>query len=178
MLILIGTTPAKQLPTIRSRCQLVRFRPLPTDTVADLLVSKELVADPSEAQRLAQYSDGSLSRALELADAELWSFRDTLYQHLSKPALDSVRLAPQVAAFIDEAGRAAPARRARFRQVVGFAAEFYRQLLHAQCGTAADPETNARRLDRCLDALTQIDRNANQSTLIECWLDDLARPGT
>ena len=28
--ILIGTSPAKQLPTIRSRCQLVRFRPLPT----------------------------------------------------------------------------------------------------------------------------------------------------
>ena len=28
VLILIGTSPAKQLPTIRSRCQLVRFRPL------------------------------------------------------------------------------------------------------------------------------------------------------
>ncbi len=29
VLILIGTSPAKQLPTIRSRCQLIRFRPLP-----------------------------------------------------------------------------------------------------------------------------------------------------
>jgi hypothetical protein len=33
-------------------------------------------------------------------------------------------------------------------------------------------------LDRCLDAAEQIDRNANQATLIECWLDDLAQAGT
>ena len=32
----------------------------------------------------------------------------------------------------------------------------------------------AARLDRCLDALEQIDRNANQATLIEAWLDALA----
>ncbi len=38
VLILIGTSPAKQLPTIRSRCQLIRFRPLPIETVAELLV--------------------------------------------------------------------------------------------------------------------------------------------
>ena len=37
-----------------------------------------------------------------------------------------------------------------------------------------DSELSAARLDRCLDAAAQIDRNANQSTLIECWLDDLA----
>ena len=142
VLILIGTTPAKQLPTIRSRCQLVRFRPLPIEVVGDLLVSKGLVADPTEARRLAQYSEGSIQRALELADPELWSFRNTLYERLSEPMLDSVRLAQTVAAFVDEAGKEASARRARFRQVVAFAAEFYRQLLHAQCGTplSADRE--------------------------------------
>ena len=78
-------------------------------------------------------------------------------------------------------------------QVIGFAADFYRQLLRAQ--TAAphaenaqahpaidealvrqppDAEKTAARLERCLDADEQIDRNANQSTLIETWLDDLA----
>jgi hypothetical protein len=78
--------------------------------------------------------------------------------------------------------------------VVGFAAGFYRELLRAQCGTAlsadrelqghvhqaiergaSDTEAAARRLDRCLDAAGQIDRNANQATLVECWMDDLAR---
>jgi DNA polymerase-3 subunit delta' len=193
MLILIGTTPAKQLPTIRSRCQLIRFQPLPIDVVAALLVSKGFVADPAEARRLARYSEGSVERALDLADPDLWSFRNALYQKLSESLFDSTGLARTVAAFVDEAGKEAPARRARFRQVVAFAAEFYRQLLHAQCGVSVsedlelrrhvsaaierglgDRELSAARLDRCLDAAAQIDRNANQSTLIECWLDDLA----
>ncbi len=194
VLILIGTTPAKQLPTIRSRCQLIRFRPLPVEVVGTLLVSKGLLGDPAEARRLAQYSEGSVRRALELADPGLWAFRNTLYQRLSEPALDSVRLAQTVAAFVDDAGKEAPARRARLRQVVAFAADFYRQMMHAQCGTSLSADQELRehvgqavqrgaggcraasaRLDRCLDAAAQIDRNANQATLIECWTDDLAR---
>ncbi len=196
VLILIGTTPAKQLPTIRSRCQLIRFRPLPIDAVAELLVSKQLMADAAGAGRLARYSEGSLQQALELVDPELWSFRNMLHEQLSAPRLDNVRFAPAVAAFVDAAGKEAPARRARFRRVVAFAAEFYRQLLHVQCGTAltADRELQdcvreafergqrdalaaAARLDRCLDAAVEIDRNANQATLVECWMDDLARGG-
>lgn len=194
VLILIGTSPAKQLPTIRSRCQLIRFRPLSIDVVAELLVLKGFVPDAAEARRLAQYSEGSLQRALELADPELWSFRNTLLERLSEPTLASVELAKTVASFVDEAGKEAAARRTRLRQVVAFAAEFYRQLMHAQCGTSlsedkelrnhvsraverglVDSELSAVRLDRCLDAAAQIDRNANQSTLIECWLDDLAK---
>ena len=193
VLILIGTSPAKQLPTIRSRCQLIRFRPLQAEVVAELLTSQELVPDAAEARRLAQYCQGSLSRAQELADPELWTFRSQLHKHLAQPVLDSVRFSKTVSAFVDEAGKEASARRARLRQVVGFAAEFYRGLLHARSGAAqsgsdelssliqqaldnrpGDMPATATQLDRCLEAAEQIDRNANQSTLIETWLDDLA----
>lgn len=192
VLILIGTSPAKQLPTIRSRCQLVRFRPLEPNTVAELLVSQELVPDAAEARRLAQYSQGSLQRARDMADGDLWAFRNQLHKHLAEPVLDSVRFSRAVSAFVDEAGKEASARRARLRQVVGLAADFYRRLLHAQSGAAppdddlspfireamkrqpADATTTATRLDRSLEAAEQIDRNANQTTLIETWLDDLA----
>jgi DNA polymerase-3 subunit delta' len=193
VLILIGTTPAKQLPTIRSRCQLVRFRPLPPESVASLLVSKGYLSDTAEARRLAELGEGSVGRALELADPELWAFRSALVEHLCRPTLDNVPLAQTVAAFVEAAGKEAPARRARLRQAVAFAAEYYRQLLHAQCGVPpsgdrqlpdcaaqaiargeTDAEATATRLDRCLAAAAQVDRNANQATLIECWLDDLA----
>jgi DNA polymerase-3 subunit delta' len=197
VLILIGTSPARQLPTIRSRCQLIRFQPLPEETVARLLVSKALVADKAEAARLARFSEGSLQQAIELAGADVWDCRRTLLEKLSAEVLDSAGLAQIVATFIDEAGKEAPARRARFRQVVAFAGDFYRRLLHARSDLPlpADPELRApleaavRRfrgdamvaaacLERCLDALGQIDRNANQATLIEAWLDDLASKTT
>ncbi len=203
VLILISTSPARQLPTIRSRCQLIRFQPLPEETVARLLVSQALVtagttySASAEAARLARFSEGSLQQAIGLADAELWSCRRTLLEKLSAEVLDSTGLAQTVATFVDSAGKEASARRARFRQVVAFAADFYRRLLHVRSGLPlpSDPELRgpleaasqrfrgdaivaAACLERCLDALGQIDRNANQATLIEAWLDDLATEAT
>ena len=193
VLILIGTSPAKQLPTIRSRCQLIRFRPLETEVIAALLVSQGTLGDPVEAQRLARHSEGSIQQATELADPGLWAFRRTLFERLAAPVLESVGLAQTVSAFVDAAGKEAPARRARLRQVVAFAADFYRHLLLAKSDAHIaddadlrrfleqavrqwphDVETAAKCLDRCLEAAGQIDRNANQTTLIEAWLDDLA----
>jgi len=193
VLILVGTSPAKQLPTIRSRCQLIRFRPLPSDVVAELLISQGIVEDPAEARRLAAHCEGSLRRAAELADRELWDFRNTLLERLAEETLDSVRLAKAVSTFVNEADKQPAARRARLRQVVRFATEFYRRMLHVQSGADGpadadvhrfvqqalsnqprDGEDTAACLERCLEAAGQIDRNANQTTLIETWLDDLA----
>ncbi len=194
ILILIGTSPDRQLPTIRSRCQLVRFRRLDAATIAGILQARGLVADARQAQRLAEFSDGSIQRAMELADDDLWTFRRELLAALSRPQLASVALAQATMAFVDAAGKEAPARRARLRQVIGFAADFYRQAMRAQTGmtvaadseltqavqralasTAGDVEQAAACLERTLAALGHIDRNAHQATLVECWLDDLAR---
>jgi DNA polymerase-3 subunit delta' len=190
VLILVGTSPAKQLPTVRSRCQLVRFHPLEPAVVAELLIAQGIVSEPAEARRLAQHAEGSLARAKELADPALWTFRRTLFQRLAAPRLESVALGKAVAEFVDEAGKEAPARRARLRQVTAFAADFYRHVLYAQSGAplagddelgrfvgeaaASWPGDAAAALERSLEAAGQIDRNANQATLIEAWMDDLA----
>jgi DNA polymerase-3 subunit delta' len=192
VLILIGTSENKQLPTIRSRSQVVRFEPLSREIVERLLVEKQLVADADEARRLAAQSEGSLSRALELADPELWRFRDELLMALAREPLESYRLAQSLVPFVDAAGKEAPPRRARGRQVIRFAVEFYRRLLKRQVGLGephddeddrsvaaaiksgqTDPEATAARIERSLEALSHIDRNANQTTLLEAWLDDL-----
>ena len=200
LIVLIGTSEQKQLPTIRSRSQIVRFRPLPPDTVAQLLVSQRLVDDPQTAMRLAAMSEGSLRRALDLADGALDEFREALLTHLSDPEADSVEFAKSLGPFVDQAGKEAPPRRARMQQIIGIAADFYRQLMRSLAGVPiegdqslvravraayaawpGDEEAAALCLDRCLDAQGQVQANANQATLIDGWLDDLAsitRTGT
>jgi len=193
LLILIGTSPAKQLPTIRSRCQIVRFRPLPTELVATILLERGLVPEAAQANRLAQLAQGSVRRALELAEEESWQFRNTLWEQLSQPSIDSLGLTSAIDEFVKQAGKEAPPRRARLRNVVAFAAEFYRHVLLCRCAeiepddpqlaqhvrqaAAAGPDTEqiAHCIDRCLLAAEQIDRNAHQETLIAAWIDEMAR---
>ncbi|HZZ70675.1 MAG TPA: DNA polymerase III subunit [Pirellulales bacterium] len=191
VLILIGTSPTKQLPTIRSRCQVIRFRPLSAEQVAEVLLEQECVADRTQALQAAKFSEGSIARAKAFVDPALATFRLDFLAQLAEPQLDTVRISKQVLAFVDEAGKEAADRRERIRQVVKFALEFYRCLFREECGAAAlaDPELarlctrvlhagaapdrTAERIERCLEALQQIDRNANQQTLVECWLDEL-----
>lgn len=194
VLILIGTTPAKQLPTIRSRSQVIRFRPLTAAQIAEILTARELVKDQAEAERLASHSEGSVHRALQQADAELWSFRSELCQRLAPPKLDAVGLAQSLQEFVDAAGKEASARRQRMRQIIEQSAEFYRQLLQSLTGAGANGDAEVRAivtraqphwqgrleavaacLDRSLEALEQVDRNANPATLLECWLHDVAK---
>lgn len=196
VLILIGTSPARQLPTIRSRCQLVRFCPLDPQVVASLLVTQGIVSDPQQAERLAQLSEGSLQRAKDMSDADLWAFRTRLYESLVNRLADFAPLCKELSVFVDRAGREAPARRQRLRQVVGLATGFYRAVLLTLSGrpaqgdpelagcinrllraTKPDPDAVGQCVEHCLDAAEQIDRNANQATLIECWLDQLAGEG-
>lgn len=62
-LILITARPAMLLPTIRSRCQQIRFSPLTAAEVEHYLVSNDL-ATPTAAKLRARCAAGSMSRAL------------------------------------------------------------------------------------------------------------------
>lgn len=193
MLILIGTSPARQLPTIRSRSQIVRFRPLDTETVAQILVQTGAVTDPTLATRAAKLSEGSVERAVQLADDALWDFRELLFAELGAATLDDVRLTRAVQAFVDEAGKEASQRRDRLRQVIGFAVDFYRTALRSESANqgAVDGLSVRDRGERCanewtngaeriilaidasLSALEHIDRNANLGMVIQVWCEEL-----
>jgi len=62
-LILVTSRPAMLLPTIRSRCQAIRFSPLTTSEIEQHLLSHKL-AKPSEAKLRARAASGSLARAI------------------------------------------------------------------------------------------------------------------
>lgn len=189
LLILIGTSRERQLPTIRSRAQIIRFRPLDAPVLARLLQAQGEF-EPADAERVATYAEGSLTRAREMADPELWTFRHELLQMLARSPLDSVRSAKATSAFVDQAGTEASARRDRLRQVLAFAIDYLRAWLRqnieaevsadaeiaASLATAkpVDPDQIAGAIERSLEALGHVDRNVNQSTVIEWWWDALA----
>jgi len=193
VLILIGTSRSRQLPTILSRVQIVQFDPLPTEVVSQLLCDMQIASDPTHASMLAKRSSGSLQTALELADPELWALEERLLQKLTPTDFESVPLAAELIALVNQAGKEANVRRQRLRAIFRMVGNLFRRVLRASCGVAddhGDPQTAAieawlrlgpvaessalAALDRCLEAESQLDRNANQATLLECWLDDLA----
>lgn len=176
LLILIGTSPARQLPTIRSRSQIVRFQPLDPQTIAHILIEAGLCEDRQQALRAAELGAGSVEQALQSADAELWQFRQQLRSQLAPTRLDQVRLARAVMAFSDEAGKESARRRQRLRLVLGFAAEFYRERLRSDDDEQRSAAVQA--LDATLSALEYLDRNVNQASLITWWTSSLARSGS
>jgi DNA polymerase-3 subunit delta' len=89
LLLLVTASPGALLSTVRSRCQRVAFRPLPTDLVRALLIDGGLAAD--EATRLAAAADGSPGRALALRATWQEAERDEVLGALA--ALESGRYA-------------------------------------------------------------------------------------
>jgi DNA polymerase-3 subunit delta' len=170
LLVLIGTSPSRQLPTIRSRSQVVRFSPLDSETVARILTETGLVSNSKQAATAAELSGGSVSRALELADSALWQFREQLIYELESP--QPVRLARAVQAFVDDAGKETSEKRARLRTVLGFAIAFYRDRLAAEAATG-ETGRSVDTLDACLATLDYVDRNVNLATAIQDWSDSV-----
>jgi DNA polymerase-3 subunit delta' len=192
VLILIGTSEQRQLPTIRSRCQIIRFRPLAEEDVAALLLEQGHCQNPEIAQRAAQLSGGSLERALLWIDPQAAEFRSALLDQLSQREIDLLGLAKQVSQFYEDAGKDAAAKRNRMKDIISIAERFYRELLRTiATGVGSDDsqseyiaralrwwpggdEAAAACIDLCIDTLGQVDANANLATVSECWLDELS----
>src|SRR4029078_11494098 len=105
VLILIGTSEQRRLPTIRSRCQIVRFAPLAEGDVADLLVEKGLCPDASTARASAAYSEGSLDRAVWLTDIGGLECRAEVLRILRQAEFELQPAAKMISQFVEEAGK-------------------------------------------------------------------------
>jgi DNA polymerase-3 subunit delta' len=65
LIVLITALPQSLLPTIRSRCQEIRFQPLPRHTLAQALMKKRGLSE-DDAWFLAALAQGSMGRGLEM----------------------------------------------------------------------------------------------------------------
>ena len=174
LLILIGTSADRQLPTILSRCQTVRFEKLPTRDLAELLVAQELTSDPALAEQAARDSNGGLARARLLLDDDLLRMRDAFVQRLSRPHEMNSGVVDEVMSFLEAAGKETSRRRVRAKWLVDVAIDYYTEQLRGACQAEVSPEFAACQIDVTLAAGEQIDRNANLATVVGGWLDALA----
>lgn len=181
LLILIGSSPEKQLPTIRSRCQVIPFAPLAMADVEVLLRTSDDI-DAVQASQLALRCDGSPGLAREMAEAGLWSFRDQFFAELAKPAPDAPRIAREFARLVDAAGKEPGAQRRRASLILSLLLNGLREAL-ADCssGLPTDvvarrlgPDVLMRRIERCLEADFHVDRRVQLSLALEALVDSVA----
>lgn len=203
VIVLVGTALERQLPTIRSRSQIVRFAALPAPVVAEALrrgIASGAIdgtgVDDAGIAAAAARSGGSIDRARLLLDAETARFRTRLLSMLSARPLHGVDLSREVQAVVEAAGKDAPPRRARLRVVLGAALEFFREALRHDAGAGGSGDVELARAvsgwrgttdeaAACsrvsLDALDGIDRNAHLPTLVDAWtarLESVLRPAS
>jgi DNA polymerase-3 subunit delta' len=195
VIILVGTSLERQLPTIRSRCQIVRFQPLTAEGVAGILqreaASGRMQVDDSRIQSCAAACGGSLEQARLLLDPALAEFRGRLLALLAHRPLHGVELARETQAVVEAAGKEAPPRRARLRIVLAAAIDFYRAAIRSELADeipvdpavaravdawGGDADEAAAAIAHTLEALDAIERNANLVVLIDAWTAILEQP--
>lgn len=183
LIVLIGTSLQRQLPTIRSRCQVVRFD-VPIGEEANQILrqrSGEEELSQASLDLAMEIAGGDLAKATMFLNEEVREFSEHLSRMLGEEPPEAMTLAKSITTFVEAAGKEAPERRNRMRQASSLVAEHYRQRIRTAAQSNQTEVGNLEveswlyRLQRSLDVRYQVDRNANQATLIESWAVDLQR---
>ena len=139
--------------TIRSRCQRVRFRPLPESLVRETL-EREAGVEEKEARVLAALSAGSLARALAMRDADMKSQRDAALALLG-PAV--ARRPDVLWRGIQQATGFGKAGRERLRLMLEFHQLWLRDALHLRYGAAPESLVNRDRVALLREFVARLD---------------------
>ncbi len=182
LLILIGQTTDHFFSTIVSRCQVIRFDPLPPLLIEELLLQDKAVSGPGQAKQVSQLSGGSLGLARQLADPDVFAFRQEWLKMWKQPRFDSVALAAKVNEFVEAAGSESAVKRQRAHLALRFLAdELILALREAAVQSSDHPwcqrwgvEVLLRLTEALLDAESHIDRRVQLVLLLEAFTDRLA----
>ena len=188
-IILLAENEQRQLPTIRSRCQIVRFRELTAAEKAASLVDQGLATSQEEALQMVRATE--IFGSAEAAEDERWKeFREE-YLGLLADLRDWRTLGEAVRRFTDGISKEASDRREALRRIGDWTVAFFRGRVRQRVGGAFEPADDAlqatiersmqrRPLDEEFDStvlestlrlLQDVDRNANLGTLIDAWVD-------
>lgn len=193
VLVLIASDSSAVLPTIRSRCQQVRFAPLERSLVEQILLREGWVSDEQTAGELAELADGSLAVAEELLSADLNSLRNELTAGLSRPRkFSSVTLAAQLVSGLESLSKEPAVVRHYARWMIRFAVAWYRgAVVQIASGSADSPRDVAdfrsdlqgspaaqielllELIDRSLQAERELENSMPIPLCFESWLESI-----
>lgn len=188
LIMLIVNNADTLLPTIRSRCQVVRFFPLTEQEIADILLIEKLVESESEAQLIAEMAEGSLVVAGQLLNPDLRKLKDSISEQLNLlEKMQPLVLAKQIADDLDRISSGGEEQRRNALWLMRFVADFIRHRMRLLVeGDFSDPLTKrfgvrsgidllAPMLDRVVQAGQQVEGNSPVRLVLEALFDDLAR---
>lgn len=190
LIFLIGTSEQRQLRTIRSRSQIVRFHPLSETQLATLILRQGWAQNEQEALQIASESDGSMDLA-KLSIEESWrALRQHLNAELRRCPIDFPKLGKTLIDHVNDAGTEGQARREQLKSILDCAIDVYRNALRESLGVRGENREALHptsRLSEQLDAPTLVsliqrtqtvrdcvDRNISPAALIETWVADVA----
>jgi DNA polymerase-3 subunit delta' len=146
LLLLVSNAPGRLLPTIRSRCRVLNMAPLAARHVDALLARYRPEIGPPERETLISLCEGSVGRAIELADrggAELYRALLDLLGDL--PKLD----AAEVQRFAESLSKKGEEGAASFRTAIDLMGGIVLRLAKTAAGTGAALADEARLAARC-----------------------------
>jgi DNA polymerase III subunit delta' len=194
VIILIGTSPQRQLPTILSRCQLVSFSPLMPEEVALILERMTDLETTIPLTELSAASMGSIKIARKLADPTVFEFRTNWLEQLATLDPGQDEFGASIVKFSESNTKEAAEKRENLYFVADLAIHFYRQLLArilvqpftADSALKAATEAAAARwqaslsllgrsIERLCDFQARVEANANAANAVDPLLSDLRR---
>jgi DNA polymerase-3 subunit delta' len=154
LIILVSAYPECLLPTIRSRCQELRFAPLAIGLVKDLLIQQRRLSE-SDARFLSVISGGRIGLALEANVEEFRAQRAALLEMVSRDCLESVASLFKVAEAIAKSEHA--------DEALGWLAAWFRDLAIVKVGGDHSRLINSD----CLDDLQRLAARLTTETILE-----------
>jgi DNA polymerase III subunit delta' len=149
LFILTSDSEQKLLPTVRSRCRVIRMQPWPDDRVLQLMTDNNI--EPARARELTLLCSGSPGHALKMhGDDNFWKLRDLVYSTFF--SVKSPAEIPAASAALKDQKEAADTllaileQQTRLMLAASMGAAFIHRLQEAPAHLAALPPESFRRI--------------------------------
>lgn len=160
-LFLISSRPDSLLQTIRSRCQTIRFAPVPTDEIEQILLQTEKFS-AEDAELAARVSGGSVGRAINLNIAQFRGVREAMMGVLRAALVTGdLSLMLQTSEELNDAKS-----KDRFEENIGILQTLIRDILALKHGADAKQIANAD----IAPQLIALSENPTTDTTLSKWL--------